>query len=519
MKPQANPRKMNSTTKSIAAPTGGINAVDSIANMPATDAIVLDNWFPQPSYIQIRGGSATWKTGLPGWVETIMAYSNATAEKLFAASGSAFYDVTAQGAVGAAVVTGLTNARWEYTNVATPGGQFLYAANAVDKPELYDGTTWTAIDSGSTPAITGVTTTKLRNPVVWKNRVWFIENATLNAWYLPTQSIGGLAHKWDLGTIFRLGGQLQAIMTASITTSSTFEDYIAFMTTEGEIAVYAGTDPDTAGLFIIQGVYRVGKPVGRRCWFKSGSDALIICSDGIASLTALVRQGRGKKDETVSYKIQQLINSDIQSYKSNFGWQGVVHPLGNKLIINVPKIVNSVSSQYVMNTLNGSWCTYGLLNSPWNAACFEVLGDSLYYGGNTIVYLADIGNADNNNAVVASVLPAFSYFGTDRQKLFTMVRPMFTASGTVTAYVKLNTDFNVQVPTQPTLFPGTSTSPWNTSPWDVTPWSSGPVVRANWQTLGGIGFSATVYLKVATLVDEIQLNAIDYLYQSGGGVL
>jgi hypothetical protein len=50
----------------------------------------------------------------------------------------------------------------------------LYAANGVDKPHLYNGSTWTAIDGASTPAITGVTTTTFL-PTLFKNRMWFIQ--------------------------------------------------------------------------------------------------------------------------------------------------------------------------------------------------------------------------------------------------------------------------------------------------------------------------------------------------------
>src|SRR5215471_13353211 len=231
------PRRQVSVTKTIPAPIGGLNAIDALANMPETDAIILDNFFPTPSTVELRNGYTNWVTGLPSWVESLMGYSNASGEFLFAASSTSFYNVTSAGAVGAAVVTGLTNARWESINVATSGGQYLYAANGVDKPRLWDGATWVAVDGASTPAITGVTTTKLRNPALFKNRVWFVEDGTMNAWFLPTQAVGGAASKWDLGTIFRLGGQLHVIMSCSMSTASTFDSYLAFMSTEGEIAV------------------------------------------------------------------------------------------------------------------------------------------------------------------------------------------------------------------------------------------------------------------------------------------
>src|SRR5207253_11369293 len=82
-------------------PTGGVNARDALANMAPTDAISMDNWFPTPSYVEVRNGSQTWASGLPAAVETVMAYYGLTARKLYAWSNNALYDVTSQGAVGA----------------------------------------------------------------------------------------------------------------------------------------------------------------------------------------------------------------------------------------------------------------------------------------------------------------------------------------------------------------------------------------------------------------------------------
>lgn len=502
-----------SKTRSIAAPIGGLNAVDALAQMPETDAIVLDNWFPQPSFVEIRNGYSLWKTGFPGAVETVMGYSNAAGEKLFGISGTAVYDATLQGAIGSSVVSGLTNARWEYTNVATAGGQFLYAANAVDKPLLYDGTNWTKIDGSSSPAITGVTTTKLRNPALWKNRVWFVEDGSMRAWYLPTASVGGAAAQFDLGPIFRLGGQLHVIMTASLTDGSTFDDYIAFMSTEGEIALYRGTDPATVGLFNIVGVYRLGKPFTRRCFFKMGTDTIIICSDGMVSLTKLISIGRYDTEKTtISYKILNLVNQAVQTYKNNFGWQGIVFPLGNKVIINVPLNTNAVQTQFVMNTVSEAWCTF----SNWNANTFEVLGDSLYFGGSNFIALADTGLSDNSKNITATLKTAFSYFGTDQQKFFKMVRPIVSVNGTIHAALALNTDFADQPPiSYPSYIPAVGPL-WDVTFWDASQWASDITIQKEWQTIYGVGFSAALYMSAATMNIVIRLQSLDYVFGVGG---
>ena len=89
---------------SLPAPIGGWNARDSLANMEPTDAVTLENFFPTPSSVVMRGGYTKWATGLGGKVQTLMAYSAAASEQLYAiaATTNALYDVTSAGAVGAA---------------------------------------------------------------------------------------------------------------------------------------------------------------------------------------------------------------------------------------------------------------------------------------------------------------------------------------------------------------------------------------------------------------------------------
>src|ERR1700676_3199923 len=102
-------RQQTAKSQSIPAPIKGLNAKDSIAQMEPTYALVLDNYFCTPTTVDTRNGSSNWATGLGAWVETISHYTNPTVQTLFAAAGTKVFNVTASGAVGAAVVTGMTS--------------------------------------------------------------------------------------------------------------------------------------------------------------------------------------------------------------------------------------------------------------------------------------------------------------------------------------------------------------------------------------------------------------------------
>lgn len=498
--------------KSIPAPVGGLNAKDSLAAMPATDAIVMENWFPQPSYISIRNGSAAWSTGLPGWVESLLVYNGATGDKMFAASVTGFYTVTTAGAVGAAVQSGLTNARWEQINVATAGGQYMYALNGVDKPRLYDGTNWVAVDGVSVPAITGVTTTLLRSPALWKSRVWFVENNSMRAWYLPTSSVGGLAASIDFGAEFRLGGSLQAIVTTSITNASTLDDYILFVSTKGEVIGYRGTDPAVAGLFGIVLRVNMGRPIGRRCHFHLASDVIFITQDGFTPFSSLLMDNRDNLSRQLSYKIVNLVSSDVTTYAANFGWEGILYPPGGKVFINVPVTESARQYQYVMNNITQSWCVF----TGWNAACFAMMGDSLFFGGNTVVDQADTGTSDKNAFINSKVTPSYNYFGYRGTKLWTMMRPIFQTSGTLMASIAANVDFATPVTGSSAVSSTGSGADWNTAPWNTSDWTTSDVLQRQWLSFPAVGFVATPTISMSTKTITAKLHSIDYLFERGG---
>lgn len=502
-----------SRSVAIGAPVGGLNAKDSLAQMPETDAIVMDNFFPTPTGVKLRKGSTNFATGFPGWVETVIGYNSATSAKLFGISGGKLYDATAGGAIGAAVVSSLSNSRWQHVNIGTPGGHYVYACNGVDKPLLFDGTNWTAIDNLSTPAITGVTTTLLVNVTVHDKRVWFVEANSLRVWYLPVDSIGGAANSIDLSSLFNRGGYLMAMASWVIETVGSINQYAAFITSEGEVALYSGTDPSSAATWGLVGLFRVGRPVGRRCWTKVGEDVVIISADGLFPLSKALILDRTNAAAAVSDKITNLINTDVQSYSANFGWQCILHPLGNKLIVNVPQTESSVQYQYVMNTVNGSWCRF----KGWNAACWELLGDKLYYGGSTVITQADTGTSDNGSAIFADVLPAYSYFELPgQQKRFTMARPVMQINGNVNLLIDLNLDFEKRDPSSPPELTLAAGSPWNTSPWNTSPWGGATQMQKDWETISGLGFAASLRMQVNASGVDMTWNATQFMFEPGG---
>jgi hypothetical protein len=132
----------NATTTSMAAPIGGWNNRDSLAEMPPLDAVSLVNFWPTPTDVQLRKGYTKSCTGITGQVQTIInyPYPNAKGYKLFAFAGGKIYDAT--GSTATQVFSGLNNSKWQYVNITTAGGNFIIACNGFDPALIYDGTNW-----------------------------------------------------------------------------------------------------------------------------------------------------------------------------------------------------------------------------------------------------------------------------------------------------------------------------------------------------------------------------------------
>jgi hypothetical protein len=413
------------------------------------------------------------------------------------------------------VVSGLTNARWEYINVATSGGNFLYAVNGVDKPRLYNGSTWTAIDGSSTPSITGVTTTNLSNINLFKNRVWFIEKDTLKAWYLPTSSVGGAAQTLDLSSIAKFGGYLVAMGTWTIDAGYGVDDNLVFVTNKGEVIVYRGTDPSSASTWELIGVWVLGAPVSKRCFMKYGGDLLLLTLDGLLPLASALQSSRLDPNVALSDKIQGAFAAATSTYQNNFGWVMLYNAKNNALIVNVP-ISAGNQEQFVMNNITKAWCKF----TGWAANCFTIYQDDPYFGGDTYVAKAwTIGNSgfiDDTNNISGRALQAFNYFESRGvKKYFTRARPSLYSNGTPGISLSINVDFNQADSTAAIAYSPPIFSIWDTAVWDSATWGTGDVVQANWQGVTGIGYCGGIQMNTTSKNLSLQWASTDVVYQTG----
>jgi hypothetical protein len=582
-------KRFTATTASVPAPIGGWNARDSVAEMNPLDAVVLNNFFPTPSQIQLRKGYTQYATGITGQVDTLMQYSGGSTSKLFAAAGSVIYDVSTTGAA-TSVVTGQGSDRWQYVNASTAGGNFLTAVNGTDPALIYDGTTWikyanistaqtisnltssgttctlttsaahglvtgnqvtitgaspaayngtfritvtsgtiftyTALSAPATsPAsplgsytvakfITGVDSSNLIHVNLHKERLYFVEENTLNFWYLGANAISGAATSFPLGAIARNGGYIMAMGTWTLDAGYGVDDYAVFITNNGEAIVYKGSDPSDPNDWSLIGVWQLGQVFARRCFFKFAGDLLLITQDGIVPLASALQSSRLDPRINITDKIYYAVSEAADLYNTQFGWQIHYYAKQNMLIFNIPVIGGQ--QQYVMHNITKAWASF----SGLNATCFEVYDENMYFGGNGFVGKFWDGLSDNDQNIKASCQQAYSYFDSRGQlKRFTMVRPiLFTDNGLPTILCGINTDFDTQnnigqVSFNPALV---SVGIWDTSTWDDAEWGGGNTISKQWQGVTGTGYAGGIILNIATQDIDVRWASTDYVMEKGG---
>lgn len=497
------------------APVGGWNARDAIADMDPTDAIQLDNWFPGTDSINLRPGSVRYSTGVgTGVVDSLISYSSGATSKLLSCGNSAIYDSSTDGAVGAALASGFTSNRWQDINFK--GYSLLF--NGADTPQKFDGS---AISSNSITG-SGLTSTNLIYPWIFKERVFIIEKNTLNAWYLGTAAISGTATKLDFSSLCALGGKLVFGATWSRDGGSGADDICVFGTDKGEVLVYQGTDPASASTWSLAGVFRIGAPVGQRPVFKVGADLVVITIDGFVPISRVLPVDRvGAESASISDKIRDVVNHATRLYKDSFGWQAIHYPNANWGVFNIPISEGGEAHQYVLNTITGAWCRF----KGMNANCWAVFNDNLYFGGNNgVIYKADdnIGDDTGEGATVAradtvaDVKTAYDYQGMrTRQKRYTQVRPLIGSDGIPDIELAFNVDFSDN-----DLGTVTATDPggaeWDEEDWDDAYWSSGLITQKNWYSVSGLGYASSLYMRIASNIINVSFTGYNIQFEPAG---
>ncbi len=518
-------RKVNRTAQAptaqpvaFPAPIGGWVENLNIATGGPGTARVMENIFPGLQGCRVRGGRQKVAT-VGARVKSIFTYQAGATNRLFAATSAAIYDITALNplAVPTASVSGMASGYWNTVQMGTAGGEFLVAVNGTDTPRTFNGTTW------ATTAITGVTSSELSYVSKHKSRLWFVRKNSLTAWYLPVDSIAGAAADLSLTGVMQRGGSLMFIATWSQDTGDGQDDRIVFVSTEGEVAVYEGSNPASAADWALVGLYNITKPLGPKCHFRAGGDLVIGTEAGLVPLSAVTQKDPAAMDvSAMSAAIEQSWRVQVKRRTVDQPMELVKWPRENMLMVSLP---HDLTTSFVANIQTGAWCKY----IGWDVQAATVFNEQMYFGdrvGN--IFAVEVGGSDEGAAYICrlSYMPS-DLGGAATEKTVGMIRGRFLSSGPLTPQLSVATNYAVTFPAAPasTAVPANDGAYWGVARWGVSRWGSGDIsaVRGTydtgWISVGANGQVIAPQLQIVVNGagrPSAELLAIDVLIEPGG---
>lgn len=495
----------------LAAPLKGLSRYAEVNETNPLLASILTNWVVEDDRITIRPGYKEIGA-VPGGtaVETLIPHYGVP-EKLIAASGGGFYNLT-----GELLDSGYLTNDWAWTSFSDLSDtDYTIMVNGSDGVVSWDGdVAFTTEAVTAPPAEDWIDIALLDKTLSHMNRLWFADSKNLAVFYLPLQQKTGELAFLPLNAIFKRGGVIRAIATWTIDGGMGMDDQLVIFTSNGECAIYSGTDPEAD--FSLVGVFRFDAPMSKDSLINHGGDLYVMISTGLVPMSTLLR-AEGDQLGVSDRNVMGEFEKSSKPWRTEPGWGIIFNSHTNHAICNLP-IGNNQFIQMVRLMPGQVWSKWeGVPSRCWgwmdNRAYFGSPDGKIYAGGQE--YLNDNGAPIN-----ADVRFAWSSYKSVSKKAFRMARLYaVTEGGIANPSVVIETDY---VPketfTVPDPIPGSPGADWNTATWDVDAWAAPPVSRQNWQGVSGIGRVGAPRVRISVIDTAYSLTGIDVMFEVGGPI-
>ena len=393
-----------------------------------------------------------------------------------------------------------------------------------DNETITDGATGSADADGTVteivPAFTGVNPALLSSVWEHKSRLWFLEDGTLSAWYLPTDSRVGAATEFPLQGVFYQFRQLWVETRWPVDSGSGLDDLQVFITDQGEVAVYQGTDPSSADTWSIVGVYEIGRPMGKKAYFSAGGDLAVITDDGIIPISQALQKDRAALSAlAITYPIEDLWRRYVKQDSSSVpAFEGVLWGLEAMFLVTMPQISGEDNFCLIANSRTGAWARY----TGWDARCFALLGDRCFFGtSDGRVIEAEVGGSDLGVPYTARLVYKFSPLKTAGVKNVNRCKASFITNTQFTPGLFALADFSEDYPSAGANTLVENDAVWGTAVWGETVWQAGDetyMSETQWETTyaNGAYIAPGVHIVSGiTAAPYIELTYVMLQYEEG----
>ena len=540
------------TPSTILAPVGGLNARDPLANMQSKYALVLDNFFPRASDLQVRKGYVLYSNCYDEKQKTrppfvrLLSYAPATYanNRLFAVSDEGFIklDTNKQTTPILEIDSPATNGLWQSTNFSNAGGDWLWCCcgDGVNKARVYNGTAWTILDDKSAPALDY--SAEWIDVCSFKRRIWLARANSDVLYYLDVLAIGGTEkdttlYTLPLGSLWNRGGSIIKIMNLTLDSGDGADDYLCIFSTEGQVAVYKGSNPNNDNDWGLVGIYDIPRPLGTNCFIKYGGDIILMTENGLLAFSEMFQTIEVKHSIMTSAIIHNAWLEAVEKLRRVSEERGLTLQQGgqycslclygeqNMLICNFLNDYryNEATGeqsytyiQFVLNTESKAWCRFKDLNM----GAFTNHRDSVYCVADRYFYKFWEGYTDGKNYITARLKTAYMFpSGRGTNSRITLIRPTFQTQVEDVKYsLVIDSDYvERQRLKAPKTILGKQVAYWDEALWDEAYWLGEPRVSQDWTTISHyVGKAISLRLKIRAKGQEVALVGFDLITQSGG---
>ena len=474
-------------TITIPAPTRGLILNENESFMQPGGALVMDNWVPTMKGTKLRGGTKTWAT-LPETdtpVVSMFNFISGSQQRMYAGNATKLYDVTA--ATPTLIKSGQLSGNYVASQMANQSGDHMLVCNdAGDFVLHFDGTTWTTLNSGqinADPAITPPPSCVAGHNLtyVWKyrGRFFFIEGGTMNAWYLPTNAFQGRILQIPLAGAATKGGKLLSGFSWSIDAGDGIDDKCVFMTDQGELLIFTGSDPSTATNWRQEGRYATSLPLGMNCHLPIGGDVLIATVDGIIPISASIQKDSSQLElAAITRAIKPMWREEVNA-KRALPWTMCKWDEYGGIFVTYPGGTPGNYTTGAVNVATGAWCRI----IGWDAMCFGRLRADMFFGtqDGRIVQTERTGT-DNGLPYLCTIVGGWEMFNSSGSTVvWRQARASFRSRNGEPFQPQLSatTDYVITIPPPPSAAPDPGPMDvwdqglWGPTPGFTPPWSPG----------------------------------------------
>jgi len=479
--------------------------------MDPEECIYSYNILSEDFGMEVRDGYHEWANGWTGGpARTVITFEGNvdTEDQLWVANDTGIWNVTPEGETAPAQElvwpSTLGNVGiCSYVNFTNDGNdRFILLCDGENGYYVWTQTTglWTqgSFSGGS------IDVELLDYVMIWKQRVWFVEKNSANAWYLPVNSFSGVATAFNFGAQFRFGGSLISMHNWTLDGGVGIDDYLVAISGAGDVAIFQGTDPAETDFGVVGSWYVGELPAGNRVGTEFSGELYILSVQGLLPLSRLLNGASASDSKTyLTNKVSPYIRPVMDSTLRDFGWHIHVHPKQSLLFVNSPPRGSQDQLAFTLYLGNMAWSMIrGLTKghtANWQGEVYwsDINVNKLFIQrGNVDKVYIDPETDGEPESIDWSTLSSYLQF--ENQSLYKRVqyiRPMFVAGSPPSFNVQAVYDYNIAEVISAASPTQTDTGVWGTSTWGGADWAGSAAAADNPRGANGMGRHIAISLR------------------------